>query len=316
MITDERKKFLEKQGYRIVGNHSAIKTCHYCSTAMKGNDVCYKNTFYNIASWRCIQATVTLDLCNLRCRWCWRDINYGTTNGTMFTDKPQDIVEGLISEHKNILMGFYGNKNIIKERLQETMEPKHIALSLTGDACLYSKLPELVDEIHRNNITSFVVTNGTITPMVKKLINHQPTQLYITLPAPNKETYLKMCNPISSNYGWENILESLYLLKSFKRTAIRLTLVKNMNMFNPEEYALHLADKEFNFLELKSAMPIGDAKYRMEYSEMPTHEEIKKFAEKICSINQWKIIDEKPESKVVLVMKEDREDRFLKFDIN
>ncbi|MBS3146571.1 4-demethylwyosine synthase TYW1 [Candidatus Woesearchaeota archaeon] len=316
MITDERKKFLEKQGYRIVGNHSAIKTCHYCSTAMKGNDVCYKNTFYNIASWRCIQATVTLDLCNLRCRWCWRDINYGTTNGTMFTDKPQDIVEGLISEHKNVLMGFYGNKNIIKERLQETMEPKHIALSLTGDACLYSKLPELVDEIHRNNMTSFVVTNGTITPMVKKLINHQPTQLYITLPAPNKETYLKMCNPISSNYGWENILESLYLLKSFKRTAIRLTLVKNMNMFNPEEYALHLADKEFNFLELKSAMPIGDAKYRMEYSEMPTHEEIKKFAEKICSINQWKIIDEKPESKVVLVMKEDREDRFLKFDIN
>ena len=125
-----------------------------------------------------------------------------------------------------------------------------------------------------------------------------------------------MCNPISSNYGWENILESLYLLKSFKRTAIRLTLVKNMNMFNPEEYALHLADKEFNFLEHKSAMPIGDAKYRMEYSEMPTHEEIKKFAEKICSINQWKIIDEKPESKVVLVMKEDREDRFLKFDIN
>lgn len=316
MITDERKKFLEKQGYRIVGNHSAIKTCHYCSTAMKGNDVCYKNTFYNIASWRCIQATVTLDLCNLRCRWCWRDINYGTTNGTMFTDKPQDIVEGLISEHKNVLMGFYGNKNIIKERLQETMEPKHIALSLTGDACLYPKLPELVDEIHRNNMTSFVVTNGTITPMVKKLINHQPTQLYITLPAPNKETYLKMCNPISSNYGWENILESLYLLKSFKRTAIRLTLVKNMNMFNPEEYALHLADKEFNFLELKSAMPIGDAKYRMEYSEMPTHEEIKKFAEKICSINQWKIIDEKPESKVVLVMKEDREDRFLKFDIN
>ena len=180
MITDERKKFLEKQGYRIVGNHSAIKTCHYCSTAMKGNDVCYKNTFYNIASWRCIQATVTLDLCNLRCRWCWRDINYGTTNGTMFTDKPQDIVEGLISEHKNVLMGFYGNKNIIKERLQETMEPKHIALSLTGDACLYSKLPELVDEIHRNNMTSFVVTNGTITPMVKKLINQLP-QLKIFL---------------------------------------------------------------------------------------------------------------------------------------
>src|SRR3989344_9580136 len=91
MITKERIKYLEKQGYRIVGNHSAIKTCHYCKAAIKGKDVCYKNTFYNIASWRCIQATVTLDLCNLRCRWCWRDINHGTSSGSMFTDEPQDI---------------------------------------------------------------------------------------------------------------------------------------------------------------------------------------------------------------------------------
>src|SRR3989344_2475204 len=228
MLTEERIKYLEKQGYRIVGNHSAIKTCHYCKAAIKA---------------------------------------------------------------------------------------KHVALSLTGDACLYPKLPELIEEIHKKEMTSFVVTNGTITHMVKKLINQQPTQLYITLPAPDKETYLKMCNPIGGNYGWENIIESLYLLENFKRTAVRLTLVKNMNMFNPESYAKILEDKGFKFLELKSAMPIGDAIYRMDYSEMPSHEEIKKFAEKICQINNWKLVDEKPESKVVLIMKENTDERFLKEEI-
>ena len=315
MITEERRNYLAKQGYRLVGNHSAIKTCHYCSAAVKGNDVCYKNTFYNIASWRCIQATVTLDLCNLRCRWCWRDINYGTSSGSMFTDEPQDIVEGFIKEHKNVMMGFYGSNKVNKDRLDETMSPKHVALSLTGDACLYPRLPELIKEIHNKHMTSFVVTNGTITHMVKKLVDQQPTQLYITLPAPNKETYLKMCNPIAGNYGWENILESLYLLENFKRSAVRLTLVKNMNMFNPHEYAKILEDKGFKFLELKSAMPVGDARYRMEYSEMPSHEEIRKFAQDICKINKWEIIDEKQESRVVLIMKEDSDERYLKEEI-
>ena len=315
MITEERRNYLKKQGYRLVGNHSAIKTCHYCSAAVKGNDVCYKNTFYNIASWRCIQATVTLDLCNLRCRWCWRDINYGTSSGSMFTDEPQDIVEGFIKEHKNVMMGFYGSNKVNKDRLDETMSPKHVALSLTGDACLYPRLPELIKGIHNKDMTSFVVTNGTITHMTKRLVNQQPTQLYITLPAPNKETYLKMCNPIAGNYGWENILESLYLLENFKRSAVRLTLVKNMNMFNPHEYAKILEDKGFKFLELKSAMPVGDARYRMEYSEMPSHEEIRKFGQDICKINKWKIIDEKQESRVVLIMKEDSDERYLKEEI-
>ena len=41
-MDENKKKDLEKQGYRIVGNHSAIKVCHWTKRAIRGEDVCYK----------------------------------------------------------------------------------------------------------------------------------------------------------------------------------------------------------------------------------------------------------------------------------
>ena len=44
-----RKRYME--GYRLVGNHSAVKICGYCRKSITGKDVCYKNTFYGINSY-------------------------------------------------------------------------------------------------------------------------------------------------------------------------------------------------------------------------------------------------------------------------
>jgi len=309
-----RRVVLAKQGYRIVGNHSAIKVCHWTKQAIRGTGTCYKHKFYGISSWQCIQATVTLDVCSLRCIHCWRDIDYNPKN-VKFTDEPKDIVNGFIEEHKKVLMGFYGTDKVHKERLDESMKPKHVALSLTGDACMYPRLPELINEIHKNDMTSFLVTNGTFTSMIKKLIDRQPTQLYITLPAPNEEIYNLVCNPLGPG-GWQRILESISLLKYFKRSVIRLTLAKGINFMNPEGYAKIINDNEFSFLELKSAMPIGGAMYRMSFDQMPKHEEIRNFAEEIEKLTNLKIIDEQPESSVVLMSKENNKDRFIKIDPN
>ena len=90
-----RRLVLEKQGYKLVGNHSAIKICHWCKSSINDKGVCYKNKFYGIHSWQCIQASVTLDVCNLRCAFCWRDIDYNP-NGVNFNDNPQEIVQGFI----------------------------------------------------------------------------------------------------------------------------------------------------------------------------------------------------------------------------
>ena len=307
-----RRKILAKQGYRIVGNHSAIKLCNYCKSSLKDKIPCYKNTFYGINSWQCIQATVTLDVCNLRCRWCWRDIDYNPKN-VKFTDDPKEIVVGFIREQRNALIGYFGYDKVNKERLDESMRPKHVALSLTGDACMYPRLPELIDEIHRSNMTSFLVTNGTFTEMVRKLVDHQPTQVYITLPAPDEETFEEVCKPLSFN-GWKRIMESIKLLKYFNRSVIRLTLGKEWNFKDPEKYAEIFNKNEFKFLELKSAMPIGGASYRMRYDQMPTHGEIKNFAEKIQELTDFRIVDEQKESRVVLMCKEENSERFLRFD--
>jgi len=304
-----RRLLLEKQGYKLVGNHSAIKLCHWCKSSLNDKTACYKNTFYGINSWQCIQASVTLDICNLRCQWCWRDIDYNP-KGVRFTDSPEDIVKGFIDKQREILVGFYGSSKVDKLKLDEGMKPKHIALSLTGDACMYPRLPELINEIHRNDMTSFLVTNGTFPEMVRKLIDNQPTQMYITLPAPDKETFEEVCKPLGVN-GWENIMESLKLLKHFKRSVIRLTLGKEWNFKDPEKYAEIINENEFNFLELKSAVPIGAAMYRMSQEQVPYHSEIRDFAKEIEKLTEFKIIDEQVESQVVLMCKEDNEDRLL-----
>ncbi len=308
---DARKKELIQQGYRLIGSHSAIKVCHYCKESIRGKNVCYKNTFYGIKSWQCIQASVTLDFCNLRCEWCWRNIEYNFPKNTEFKDSPEFIVDGFIKAHTDIIKGFQGNKNANQLRVKESQKPKHVALSLTGDACMYPRLPELIEEIHKRDMTSFLVTNGTFPDMVEKLIKHQPTQIYITLPAPNENIYNKVCRPFADG-GWQKILKSLSLLKNFQRSVIRLTLAKGMNMLNPEEYAELIKDIDFDFLELKAAMPIGPAQYRMTFDNMPYHKEIVDFAEKIGKITDHKIISEKEESRVVLMTKNGKDKkRFL-----
>ena len=65
--------------------------------------------------------------------------------------------------------------------LKEAFKPIHFAISLSGEPTMYPKLPELIDEIHKRGMTAYLVTNGSYPDMVEKLINHEPTQFYITL---------------------------------------------------------------------------------------------------------------------------------------
>jgi len=94
------KKSLEKQGYRIVGNHSAIKICYWTKECIRGNDDCYKHTFYGINTNLCVQMTPALHTCSLRCNWCWRDIANTNKEWQGPIDDPKDIIAGCIEQHK------------------------------------------------------------------------------------------------------------------------------------------------------------------------------------------------------------------------
>jgi len=316
MIDQKKRQNLENQGYRIVGNHSAVKICGWTKNAIRNRGLCYKNTFYGIQTWRCVQMTPSLQHCNFRCWHCWRDISTASREWAGPVDDPKEIVDGCIEEQVKILMGFKGNKEANLKRIKEMQLPLHFAISLTGEPTMYPKLPELIDEIHNRGMTAYLVTNGSYPNLVKKLIGHEPTQFYITLAAPTKKMFQETTNPLTED-AWEKFNETLEIMKDLKcRRVLRLTLTKGYNMKDPKKYGefIKKLDGHYDFVECKGYMHVGYSMQRLSRDNMPTHDEIKEFAEKVAKAAGLKYIDEKPESSVVLLMKEDFEGRVMEFE--
>lgn len=304
MVSKQKQKHLYNQGYRLVGKHSAIKVCLWTKKAIRGEDCCYKQQFYDTITHRCVQMTPALHTCTHRCVWCWRDIQFTKPKWDGKADDPKLIVDECIKASAKYLQGFGGNKKIDLKKYGEINKPQQFAISLSGEPTMYPKLPELILELRKRKINQFLVTNGTQPNMLKKLVEKkaQPTQLYITVAAPDKQVYLKACKPIIRG-GWERILQSLSIMKKFKRNVMRLTLVKNVNMVKPEKYALLIKKYSPKYVECKGYVWVGHSRKRLNISDMPRHEEIKEFAQEISKGCRYKIIDEKKESRVVLLKK-------------
>lgn len=305
MLSDIKKKDLEKQGYRLVGNHSAIKVCEWTKKSLRGENVCYKEKFYDTKCHLCVQMTPALNTCTHRCVWCWRDIDFTKPKWTGKVDDPKFIVDECIKEFVRSLEGYHGYKKVDKKKLSEIHKPQQFAISLSGEPTMYPKLPELILELKKRKINSFLVTNGTNPSMLKKLIEKkaQPTQLYITLPAPDEQTYIKVCNPLIKN-SWKKILKSLELINKFKRNVVRLTLTKDINMDKVEKYVELIKKYRPKKIECKSYMWVGYSRQRLEIQNMPYHDEVKKFAKELAKLTGYKIIDEKKESRVVLLSRD------------
>ena len=116
----------------------------------------------------------------------------------------------------------------------EAAKPKHVAISYDGEPTMYRRIGELIQEFRKRGISTFVVTNGTFPERIKELreTGNQPTQLYVTLAAPDKETYVRVCSsvkpffPVNEDH-WERLNLTLSMLPSLKcRTVIRITSVR------------------------------------------------------------------------------------------
>ncbi len=140
----------------------------------------------------------------------------------------------------------------IMQTHSEAMSPNHAAISLDGEPLLYPRISEFVHEFKKLNMTTFIVTNGTLPEKIGEL-DPLPSQLYITLPAPNEEIYKKTCRPMIKN-GWKKINESLNLIESLAcRTLVRLTAVKDLNFKDQyiKEYIKIIEKANPNFFEIK-----------------------------------------------------------------
>ena len=303
-MDQDYKKKLEEQGYRFIGEHSAIKTCEWKKKSLTNKGVCYKK-FYGINSHLCCQMSVAVNFCDEDCIFCWREHkNFSFEK----IDDPNELLKNIPKAEKSLLSGLGGNEYIDKKKFSQAYNPIHFAISLTGESIYYPRINELIQEIHKNKGTTFLVTNGQSPSLLKKLT--QPTQLYISLAANSKEMFNNICKPSRKN-GWELLIKSLDLLKVLKtRTTIRLTLIKGINMTEPEKYVEILEKASPKFIEVKAYMRVGASRNRLDTKNMPLHSEIKEFAKEICKYSSYRIIDEQKESRVILLMKENK-DRYL-----
>ncbi len=296
------KKLLENQRYKLIGRHSAVKLCLWTKEAIKtgGERYCYKQKFYGIKSHLCMQCTPAVSWCTLRCLYCWRPVADTTTGADIGgEDEPKKIAEEMIKAQRQLLSGLGGVPHS-EEFLKQAMHPKHAALSLSGEPFCYQKISELIKEFHRREMTTFIVTNGTFPERVENL-EVLPTQFYVSLCSASKEMFEKVHNPLIKG-GWEKLLETLKLIKNMKtRRVIRLTLARNLNFSYPEKYAELIKMAEPDFIEIKSAMPVGFARYRLKYTQMLKHEEVKQFAEAVSKSSGYVFADEKEDSRVVLL---------------
>jgi tRNA wybutosine-synthesizing protein 1 len=228
---EEYLKRLRKQRYQIVGSHSAVKGCLWLSKSMRGLEFCYKGKFYGIQSHRCVQMTPSIE-CNQKCIFCWRPVEFDFRVDEW--DSPDRIAEGVVDAHKRILWGYKGSPKTDMNRFQEALTPKHVAISLIGEPTLYPHLPKLIKIFEERDMTTFVVSNATNPEMIEKI---SPTMLYLSLDAPDRDTYMRVCRP-RSDY-WDNIIESLNVIGNRNgeiKRAVRITLVKNLNDFDIHSY--------------------------------------------------------------------------------
>jgi tRNA wybutosine-synthesizing protein 1 len=177
---------------------------------------------------------------------------------------------------------------------------------------MYPRLSGLIAELSRRGICSFLVTNGQFPEALEKL-DPLPTQLYVSLDAPNKELYRKIDNPSMPDF-WERFNRTLELLPSLEtRTVLRITAIKGLNMTDLEGYAGLIRKARPMFVEVKAYMFVGSSRERLREGNMPLHSDILEFSEKLAQLAGLKVIDQKKESRVCLLAESDPEGRKLRF---
>jgi tRNA wybutosine-synthesizing protein 1 len=177
-----------------------------------------------------------------------------------------------------------------------------VACSLSGEPTLYPLLRDFLETCHKTGITTFLVSNGT-TPKLLEQLDPLPTQLYISVVAPDKEMYKKLCSPLIPD-GWEKLNQTLELLPSLNtRTVIRHTLINGWNIDDKfiKNYAKLDHKAQPAFIEPKAYVFVGYSRKRMTLANMPAHQQIKHFGTKLAAELGYQLTMEKPDSRVVLL---------------
>ena len=280
-VTSPTYASLTKQGYTIIGSHSGVKICRWTKSALRGRGSCYKYSFYGIASHLCMEATPSLS-CSNKCVFCWR---HGTnpvgTTWRWVTDAPDLIFDGITQAHYKKIKMLKGVPGVRAERFAEAMRIRHCALSLVGEPIFYPHINELLNIMHRNRISTFLVCNAQHPAQLATLI--PVTQLYVSIDASNKDSLRKIDRPLHRDF-WERFCACLDIIRARRyeqRTVFRLTLVKGFNMAEEVKGYADLVERALpGFVEVKGVTYCGTSaagNAGLTMQNVPFYEEVAEF---------------------------------------
>ncbi|HIA39567.1 MAG TPA: 4-demethylwyosine synthase TYW1 [Candidatus Poseidoniales archaeon] len=298
------KAKLQKQRYHLVGEHGGVKICHWTKESLLRDRSCYKGKFYGIASHECLQMSPVVDQCNLACTYCWREPHMDSLE---LTDQdPLELLYESVRAQRRLLTGYGGNIAASPEKFIEAQNPKHVAISLNGEPTLYQNLSEYIDLCHQHGMTTMLVTNGTLPKAIENL-DVLPTQLYVSVDAPNEEVFNRICKPKWGSAAWQKFEQTIDLLPSLDtRIVCRHTLVKGENM-NPEHLAQYAAldnRADPDWIECKGYVFVGHSREVMSLENMPSHDDVLEFANTLAPLVDRRLLDDSRPSRVALVGRE------------
>ncbi len=293
-----------------VYNHSTVEVCHWTKKSVKNEGVCYKRVFYGIDSHRCIEFSPAGMMCTMKCIFCWRPMEFMKKVDMGFdeVDDPISIMDGLMRERSRLMSGYPGMPGVDFRKLEESREPTHYAISLSGEPTLYPRLPELIKYLKSLPSTRsiYIVSNGLQPDMIKRMMDEDalPTQLYISMSAPNEEVMRRVDKPLYPD-AWKRYMRTLELLsEADTRTVIRMTMIKDVNALDEyvPEYVELLEIANPHFIEVKSYMHLGYSTKRLRKSNMMSIEEIRRYARKILRrLDGFRYMDDYPPSRIAVL---------------
>jgi tRNA wybutosine-synthesizing protein 1 len=313
------REVMKKQGYYFANEHTVLKTCSWTRNALTQKRYCYKCKFYGIESHRCIQMSPAAFWCWNACVHCWRlrpqdvGLSWNETRMPNFDGDISELVDRIIEGQKRLLSGYKVHSKVEQRMFEEAMNPKHVAISLTGEPTLYNKLEDLLKEFHKRGLSTFLVTRG-VRPDVLLNLQEKPSQLYISMEAYNREMYEWLNQPLVPR-AWEKTMETLRGLPDYGRpTVLRITLMRNINMDDNaiKGFSKIIDIMQPTYIEPKAYMYVGASMLRLTKENMPTHEEVMSFAEKLSKETGYPIRSESKPSRIALLSKLEKPIRFGK----
>lgn len=248
---------------------------------MRGRGGCYKHTFYGISSFQCMEMTPSLACAN-KCVFCWR--HHKNPVGTSWrwqVDRPEMLIEKATENHRKMVKQLRGVPGVDPDRFKQASKIRHCALSLVGEPIIYPYINEFLGLLHKQEISSFLVTNAQFPD---EMANLPPiTQMYISVDASTKESLKAVDRPLFEDF-WERFLSSIdELSKKGQRTVFRLTLIKEWNMDEISNYVDLILRGKPGFIEIKGVTYCGSSDASsLRMSNVPYHAEVVKFTQMVC----------------------------------